>query len=119
VTSEELLARFEEGAGSVAQANQPSTETNPEESGVADEGEAVSRPASPSARKLAKESGLSLTSIDGSGRPILKVTTERQRIYAVHATTGGERSGSNAAHQYFRTAKGIALVVAAQATTIR
>ena len=68
VTSEELLARFEEGAGSVAQANQPSTETNPEESGVADEGEAVSRPASPSARKLAKESGISLTSIDGSGK---------------------------------------------------
>jgi len=68
VTSEELLARFEEGAGSVAQANQPSTETNPEESGAVDEGEAVSRPASPSARKLAKESGISLTSIDGSGK---------------------------------------------------
>ncbi|MGB1737404.1 MAG: biotin/lipoyl-containing protein, partial [Pseudomonadales bacterium] len=29
VTSEELLARFEEGAGSVAQANQPVTKTNP------------------------------------------------------------------------------------------
>ena len=68
VTSEELLARFEEGAGSVAQAIKPSTETNPEESGVADEGEAVSRPASPSARKLAMESGISLTSIDGSGK---------------------------------------------------
>ena len=35
---------------------------------MADEGEAVSRPASPSARKLAKESGISLTSIDGSGK---------------------------------------------------
>ncbi|MEC8601250.1 MAG: 2-oxoglutarate dehydrogenase complex dihydrolipoyllysine-residue succinyltransferase [Pseudomonadota bacterium] len=68
VTSEELLARFEEGAGSGAQAIKPSTETSPEESGAADEGDVVSRPASPSARKLATESGISLASIDGSGK---------------------------------------------------
>lgn len=68
VTSEELLARFEAGTGFVARANQPSKETNSEASGAVDEGEAVSRPASPSARKLAKESGISLASIDGSGK---------------------------------------------------
>ncbi len=68
VTSEELLARFEEGADSGAQAIKPSTETSIEESGAADEDDVVSRPASPSARKLAKESGISLTSIDGSGK---------------------------------------------------
>ncbi len=68
VTSEELLARFEAGTGFVARANQPSTGTNSEASRAVDEGEAVSRPASPSARKLAKESGISLASIDGSGK---------------------------------------------------
>ena len=35
---------------------------------MADEGEAVSRSASPSARKLAKESGIPLSSIEGSGK---------------------------------------------------
>ena len=69
VTSEELLARFKVG---VVTSSEQETKSNKEASTPVSEtvndGEAVYPSASPSARKLAKESGIPLSSIEGSGK---------------------------------------------------
>ena len=69
VTSEELLARFKVGViTSSEQETKPSKEASTPVSETVNDGEAVSPSASPSARKLAKESGIPLSSIEGSGK---------------------------------------------------
>ena len=69
VSSEELLARFKVGVGtSSLQETKPSKESSPPVTETAKDGEAVYPSASPSARKLAKESGIPLSDIEGSGK---------------------------------------------------
>ena len=69
VTSEESLARFKVGViTSSEQETKPSKEASTPVSETVNDGEAVSPSASPSARKLAKESGIPLSSIEGSGK---------------------------------------------------
>ena len=96
VTSEELLARFKVSVvTSSEQETKPNKEASTPGSETVNDGEAVYPSASPSARKLAKESGIPLSSIEGSG----KVDSSQKTMCFVVADAQdiGQRASESAA----------------------